>query len=142
MTYIFNIEPRNYHRMTRYSKYSQEAKLYHEWMNRLQKIMLSQNFHMPECNFTLTFYVPIPEKLSKKEKAIRLNNPHQIKPDDDNFYKAFKDAYFQKRMNGRRKDVYCAANRTDTRDDKVVWESHIRKYWCERGQERIEIVIK
>ena len=65
------------------------------------------------------FNVPMPNSWSKKRRAEMNGQPHQQKPDVDNYAKAFMDAL-------------CA-------DDSHVYDLHATKYWAEEGS--IELTV-
>jgi len=67
--------------------------------------------------FDIVFLVPMPKSWSKKEKALMLNMPHQVKPDIDNYLKAFMDAM----------EI----------DDAYIYDVHSRKYWTNTDTGRI-----
>lgn len=64
--------------------------------------------------FTVVFHVPMPKSWSKKEKAAMDGKPHQVKPDVDNYLKAFMDALCE--------------------DDSYVWDAHPMKRWSTEGK--------
>jgi Holliday junction resolvase RusA-like endonuclease len=66
-------------------------------------------------------FLPIPHSWSKKKTAESLGRPHRQKSDADNILKAVCDALFE--------------------DDSCLWDKHIRKFWCQAGQERTQISV-
>jgi len=59
------------------------------------------------------FRVPMPKSWSKKKKSDMAGQPHQQKPDIDNFLKSLLDACFD--------------------DDSKVWSVTATKRWAEEG---------
>jgi len=57
----------------------------------------------------VTFYVPMPSSWSAKKRLAMLGEPHQSKPDIDNFLKGLLDAVFE--------------------DDSAVWSIWAEKRW-------------
>lgn len=55
----------------------------------------------------------MPKSWSKKKKAEYLGKPHQVKPDSDNYLKAFMDALCE--------------------DDSYIYDARVQKYWAEEG---------
>lgn len=59
----------------------------------------------------------MPPSWSEKKKQAFDGKPHQVRPDADNYLKAFMDAL-------------C-------KDDSYVWDARVIKYWAREG--RIEL---
>lgn len=55
----------------------------------------------------------MPPSWPEKKKALYDGQPHQVKPDADNYLKAFMDAL-------------CA-------DDSYVFDARVQKYWAREG---------
>jgi Holliday junction resolvase RusA-like endonuclease len=64
--------------------------------------------------FDVTFFVPMPKSWSAKEKAAMDGKPMQVKPDVDNYLKAFMDSL-------------C-------KDDSYIYDAHPRKFWAYEGK--------
>lgn len=75
-------------------------------------------FKMPEANYRLTFYIPMPPTWSVKKRELMRGKPHQQKPDKDNLEKAFLDAVCD--------------------DDSYIWDGRTTKYWWDVGMIQIE----
>jgi len=71
-----------------------------------------------EPRFKITFYVPMSVSWSKRQKAAMNGQPHQMKPDIDNYLKAFMDAL--------------------SSDDSYIYDVHARKFWSETGSIELE----
>ncbi len=71
-----------------------------------------------EPQFEVEFHVPMPPTWSKKKKATMAGQPHQNRPDLDNYLKAFIDALCE--------------------EDKFVYAVRASKFWAEEG----EIILK
>jgi Holliday junction resolvase RusA-like endonuclease len=63
--------------------------------------------------FDIDFFIPMPKSWSHKKKAEMSGKPHQVKPDVDNFLKAFMDCLCE--------------------DDSYIWDVHPRKFWAATG---------
>ena len=61
----------------------------------------------------IIFTLPMPKSWSKKKRAAMNGKPHQQVPDKDNLEKALLDAVLKK--------------------DEMVWNTHSKKVWGERG---------
>lgn len=115
------IDPKGYVRRTRKGKFSPAAKKYHSYLNKLRWIAKEQGFELSN-QFSITFYIPVPPSITKKEKARRLGQPHQFKPDLDNLIKATKDALLK--------------------EDSTVWKyGEMKKIWSENGKIVIENIV-
>jgi len=68
------------------------------------------------------FYFPVPDSWSKKKQAEMIGQKHRQRPDSDNCIKAVMDALFI--HDGGVSDIVSS------------------KRWCERGGERIELIIE
>lgn len=66
-------------------------------------------------------YLPMPESWSKKKKAARTGKPHRQRYDRDNIDKGICDALFP--------------------EDCAIWSGSQRKFWCQQGEERIELEL-
>jgi hypothetical protein len=67
----------------------------------------------------IRFYVPMPPSWSKKKRALMAGAPHEAKPDNDNFLKAFFDSLFEQ--------------------DSCAWDARSQKRWADDNAARIEI---
>lgn len=71
-----------------------------------------------EPRFSVVFRVPMPVSWPKKKRALMLGEPHQARPDVDNYLKAFMDAL-------------CI-------EDSYVYDVRGQKYWAESGSIELE----
>lgn len=134
-TYCFQIQPIPAIRPTR-----AQMKLIHMDPNRLNKsgqatrqriiraemykqqlhiLATAQNFFLPESNFQLVFFLPMPQSWSIKKKAEMSGKPHKSKPDWDNLAKLFQDALKS--------------------SDASIWDCRVQKFWCPEANARIEV---
>lgn len=60
----------------------------------------------------------MPKSWSNKKRAEMLGKPHQVKPDSDNYLKAFMDAL-------------CI-------NDSYIYDARVQKYWAESGSIELE----
>lgn len=74
----------------------------------------SHNVSVPECNYHVTFILPMPKSWSKKKKALMDGKPHQQVPDKDNLEKALLDAIFD--------------------NDSHIWDGRVTKRWGIEGK--------
>ena len=73
-----------------------------------------KGFVLPDSNYWIVFYIPMPKSWSKKKKKLMVNRPHQQVPDRDNFEKAFLDCIFK--------------------NDSHIWDGRVTKLWSDKGQ--------
>lgn len=64
-------------------------------------------------SYHVIFVVPMPQSWSNKKRKAMLYQPHEQKPDKDNFEKGFLDALFT--------------------DDSTVWDGRATKIWGYEG---------
>lgn len=89
---------------------------YFAFKQGLQHLANIQKFKLPDSNFMIVFYLPVPD--GKKGKDL-IGTPHQVKPDADNLLKAVKDALSKK--------------------DETIYHYEVAKFWGEVG--RITITV-
>lgn len=66
---------------------------YTNYKRALNALALSKKFQLPYCGFSLYFFVPIPPSTKSKKKRARMHGTlHHVRPDWDNFSKAFIDS--------------------------------------------------
>lgn len=68
------------------------------------------NIVIPEQGAHITFYIAMPKSWPKKKKVLMEGQPHQQKPDLDNYAKSILDAVFD--------------------DDAKVWDLRVTKLWA------------
>lgn len=69
----------------------------------------------------VTAYISMADTWTKKRKAEMDGKPHRLKPDTDNIAKGIMDALWGQ--------------------DCGIWDLHLRKFWCQQGQERLELTL-
>ncbi len=69
---------------------------------------------VPEGNFRIIFYAQMPDGWSKKKKEEMVGNPHQQRPDVDNYFKFFLDSLLE--------------------EDKKVYDCRVTKLWAYEGK--------
>jgi len=77
-------------------------------------IKLGRDFVMPECDYHIIFYLPMPKSWSRKKRLEMDGKPHQQKPDKDNLEKAFLDCVLA--------------------DDSKIWDGRATKRWAQVGK--------
>ena len=80
----------------------------------------ARGFVVPECDYHLHFFLPIPESWSAKKKLASEGQPHQSKPDKDNLEKAFLDALLE--------------------EDSRIWDGRVTKRWSAKPRIEIELI--
>jgi Holliday junction resolvase RusA-like endonuclease len=93
------------------------VKRYHSYCDALAAHVGA--FILPEGNYHLIFYLPVPRSFSASKKAALHLTPHQSRPDKDNLEKAFLDALLA--------------------EDCRVWDGRVTKLWIDAEQGMIEI---
>lgn len=124
---VFNVDPIGKPRMTQQDKWrtdpnhinpkSRQRKnvgLYWKYKAKLVEQALVQNFIMPECDYHLIAFIPMPHSWNEKKKAVMNMSPHKQKPDKDNIEKGFLDSLMK--------------------DDSSVWDGRVTKYWARTGK--------
>lgn len=66
-----------------------------------------------DAQFSVVFHVGMPKSWSEKKKAAFDGQPHQVKPDADNYLKALMDALCE--------------------DDSYIYDVRVQKYWAYEG---------
>jgi Holliday junction resolvase RusA-like endonuclease len=89
---------------------------------------IKNNFLPPTRNFFILFKIPIPKTIRKSERIKRLGNGHEIRPDADNLFKGFMDAFLKRRG-------FEYFNYDDAKTRKFL----VDKVWCETDEEGILI---
>ena len=79
---------------------------YYEYKDFL--LLLGRNWELPN-EFRVVFGVPFPRSYSKSRRAKLLGQPHQTKPDVDNYLKGLMDAF--------------------KHSDSDVWHVDVKKIW-------------
>ena len=111
-TITFHTLPVPKPRMTRADRWKKRPCVlrYYAFRDYIHKILTESGFR-PGDAFRMDFYIPMPKSWSKKKKEEMKGNPHQQKPDIDNYEKGLLDALFT--------------------DDSKVWKVHKTKTWAE-----------
>ena len=97
--------------MTQKDKWSKRPCVQRYWNYKDE--VRERGITLQECNFHVTFVIPMPKSWSKADKDLMRNNPHQSKPDVDNLVKGLLDAVFE--------------------EDCFVWDLRASKYWGDEG---------
>src|SRR3990167_7713829 len=83
---------------------------------------------------TVTAYLPIPASTSKRKAAAMVGTRHASKPDLENVaYKLIADVLQKPDGTRPRAGVIW--------DDGQISDGEIRKRWCRRGEERVEVEV-
>ncbi len=116
----FPVDPMGKPRMTQQDKWKKRPATDRYWQlkDNLKKIAEGYKFVMPESNYHMIFYIPMPDSWPKAKKELFNEKPHQQKPDKDNLEKAVLDSL-------------C-------KEDSYIWDGRVSKYWAYKGK----IVIK
>lgn len=110
------IDPYPKPRMTQRDKWAKRKCVveYFRWKDKLNAMVTCD---IPP-QFKITFTVPMPSSWGKKKRKQMAGQPHQKRPDLDNFLKAFLDAIFE--------------------EDGHIWNVHAVKVWGEEGAILVE----
>lgn len=111
----YSITPVPEPRMTRADAWKKRPRVlrYFEFKDKVKRLGIT----IPNCNFRIIFYIPMPESWSKKKKIEMNGRPHQQKPDVDNICKALFDAIYE--------------------SDCMIWDCRMTKRWGTEGKIRI-----
>jgi len=98
--------------MTRSDKWKQRPAVmrYRQFKDDLREVIKGEL----DPRFKIVFHVPLPKSWSEKKKIAFDGQPHQVKPDVDNYLKAFMDAM--------------------SSDDSYIYDVHCQKYWAREGK--------
>ncbi len=121
--YEFALDPISKPRQTQQDKWKKRPAVvaYRAFADELRRQAAEMNFKLPDCGWSITFYLPMPKSWGKTRVSQMMGKPHQQKPDCDNLVKAVMDALLP--------------------DDSTVWQiGGIEKYWAISG--RIIVRIK
>jgi Holliday junction resolvase RusA-like endonuclease len=114
---IFHTKPVPKPRMTRRDKWAKRDCVVNYYSFKDELKLQGRNYELPDA-FGVVFGVPFPRSYSLKKREQLLGQPHQVKPDIDNYLKALMDVF---------KD-----------NDSSVWKIEARKIWTS-GDGFIEI---
>ena len=117
----FDITPVPKPRMTRRDKWDSRpiVERYRCYKNNLQFIAAIKKFKMPESDFHIVFYLPIPKNIKGPRRDAMNAQKHQKRPDIDNLLKGFLDALMI--------------------EDSVVWDVRTSKLWGDKGKIVVEV---
>lgn len=109
MTMLIAITPVPKPRMTQRDKWAKRPAVlrYRAFADELR--LQLNGWNIPPFGLHLTFHVQMPPSWSKKKRSAMDGQPHQQKPDVDNYLKAFMDAV--------------------EADDAYVWDVRATKRW-------------
>ena len=109
---IYNIPPVAKPRMTQRDKWAQRPAVlkYRAFCDRVRFAKME----LYPCGMQITFIVPMPDSWSKKKREEMDGQPHQQRPDLDNYLKAALDAVYS--------------------EDCQVWDLRATKLWGQEGQ--------
>lgn len=110
----FKVTPIGKPRMVASDKWKKRKCVAKYWAYKDEILSQLKGFVLPESNFRIVFYLPMPKSWSKKEKAAMMNKPHKQTPDADNCLKSLQD-------------ILC-------KEDKGIWDVRITKLWSNKGQ--------
>jgi Holliday junction resolvase RusA-like endonuclease len=110
----FPVEPMGKPRQTKRDRWQKRKPVvrYRKLCDAIRRA--ADGWDMPKERTRLVFYIPRP-----KSYPHRPGCPHHLKPDYDNLAKAVLDALRD--------------------EDRDIFDQHVTKYWCEPGNERIEV---
>lgn len=108
---VYPVTPVPKPRMTQRDKWAKRPAVVRYW-SFCDKVRLL-GCELPEQGAHVTFNVPMPKSWSKKRRQMMLGQPHQQRPDIDNFEKGLLDALYD--------------------DDSCVWDIRSTKLWAEVG---------
>ena len=106
-----NVAPCSKPRMTRADKWKKRQCVTKFFAFR-DAIKLSSIHNIALESFDIEFYIQMPKSWSKKKKAKMNGEPHQQRPDLDNYIKAWCDSVFE--------------------EDSVVWRFKASKRWTDQ----------
>jgi len=115
------IHPRPAIRINHKGRHKPNAIAYYQYKDSILSYCKAKGFELGN-EISITFYIPVGKSISKKEKAKRLGNPYQFRPDLSNLIKAVEDALLKE-------------------DSEVWYYKKMKKIWSETGKIVIENVV-
>tara|TARA_R110002020_G_scaffold55204_2_gene153331 strand:+ start:267 stop:638 length:372 start_codon:yes stop_codon:yes gene_type:complete len=106
-----NIPPCPKPRMTRADRWKKRQSVVKFFAFRDAVRQFQETHAISWWSFDIEFHVPMPKSWSKKKKALHNGQPHNQRPDLDNYLKAWKDSVFE--------------------EDSVVWRVKATKLWTD-----------
>jgi Holliday junction resolvase RusA-like endonuclease len=106
-----NVAPCSKPRMTRADKWKKRPSVLKFFAFR-DAVKQSSVHNIALESFDIEFYIQMPKSWSKKKKAKMNGEPHQQRPDLDNYIKAWCDSVFE--------------------EDSVVWRFKASKRWTDK----------
>jgi len=106
-----NVAPCSKPRMTRADKWKKRPSVLKFFAFR-DAVKQSSVHNIALESFDIEFYIQMPKSWSKKKKAKMNGEPHQQRPDLDNYIKAWCDSVFE--------------------EDSVVWQFKASKRWTDK----------
>ncbi len=112
----YNIPPVAKPRMTQRDKWAKRPAVikYRQFCDRVRFARMQ----LYPCGLHITFVVPMPGSWSERKKAAFDGQPHQQRPDLDNYLKAVLDAVYS--------------------EDSHIWDMRITKIWGREGKIIVE----
>ncbi len=114
------IQPMPAPRLTHQGRHTARAKKYYAYKKTLKMFCKVNDFALSE-KVKITFYMPVPKSITKKERAKRLGNPHKQRPDLDNLVKGVWDGL--------------------AKEDGYIHYLECSKIWAEEGKIVIENIV-
>ena len=95
--YKLNIPPCPKPRMTKADRWRKRPSVlkFFEFRDAVRKCEEEMNVILEMESFEISFHVPMPKSWPKWKKAEMNNEPHQQRPDLDNYLKAWKDSVYE-----------------------------------------------
>ena len=106
-----NVPPCSKPRMTRADKWKKRKCVVKFFAFRDAIRQFQETHAIAWWSFDIEFHVPMPKSWSKKKKALHNGQPHNQRPDLDNYIKAWCDSVFE--------------------EDSVVWRFKASKLWTD-----------
>ena len=106
-----NIPPCPKPRMTRADRWKKRKSVVKFFAFRDAVRQFQETHAISWWSFDIEFHVPMPKSWSKKKQALHNGQPHNQRPDLDNYLKAWKDSVYE--------------------EDAVVWRIKATKLWTD-----------
>ena len=100
-------------------KRKKQLERYNLYKEALRTEAARVGFEMPISNAWIKFYMPVPASWSKKKKARMNFEPKKSMPDLSNLIKAMEDSLLKQ--------------------DNIIWDYRVSKYWYDGAKGFIEI---